>query len=74
VREYRGAATDVPDEPPRRPRLDTEQDLDYLICRQCNSPCYTFEMEKGKLKEAQCIVCGNDDLIMFNLGENEPDE
>ena len=48
--------------------------MDYLVCRQCNSPCYSFEMEKGKLTEAQCAVCGNEDLILFNIGEDQPDE
>ena len=74
MREYRGAPTAVPDQPPRKPLLDTERDVDYLVCRQCNSPCYSFEMEKGKLTEAQCAVCGNEDLILFNIGEDQPDE
>jgi translation initiation factor 2 beta subunit (eIF-2beta)/eIF-5 len=60
--------------PPPKPRTDDELDVDYLVCRQCNSPCYTFEMEKGTLTEAQCLVCGNDDLILFNIGEDQPDE
>ncbi len=63
----------MPDKP-RKPLLDIEQSVDYLVCRQCNSPCYTFEMEKGKLIEAQCLVCGNEDLILFNFGEDLPDE
>jgi hypothetical protein len=60
--------------PPPKPRADDELDVYYLFCRQCNSPCYTFEMEKGTLTEAQCLVCGNDDLILFNIGEDQPDE
>jgi hypothetical protein len=74
VREYGGAATAVPDKERPTAPPDEERDLDYLICRECNSPCYTFEMEKGKLTEAQCLVCGNEDLIQFNIGEEEPDE
>jgi hypothetical protein len=31
-------------------------------------------MEKGKLTDAQCLVCGNDDILLFNLAEDEPDE
>ena len=62
------------DKPPPKPRPDAELDVDYLVCRQCNSPCYTFEMEKGTLTEAQCLVCGNEDLILFNIGEDQPDE
>ena len=62
------------DKPPPKPRPDDELDVDYLVCRQCNSPCYTFEMEKGRPTEAHCLVCGNEDLILFNIGEEEPDE
>ena len=74
MREYRGAATAVVDKPPPKPRDDSERDEDYLVCRQCTSPCYIFEMEKGKLTEAQCTVCGNDDVLLFNIGEELEDE
>lgn len=59
--------------PPKAPD-DEERGLEYLICRECNSPCYVFEMEKGKLTDAQCLVCGNDDILLFNVAEDEPDE
>lgn len=71
MREYLGDATAVPDSKPRKPRPDEERDVDYLICRQCNSPCYVFEMDKGHLQEALCEVCGNDDPLLFNIGEEE---
>jgi len=45
--------------------------VDYLVCRQCNSPCYSFEMEMGSPKEAICTVCGNEDILLFNIGEEE---
>jgi hypothetical protein len=45
--------------------------VEYLMCRQCNSPCYTFEMEKGTIQEAICMVCGNDDILLFNIAEEE---
>ena len=64
----------MPDKERPKPPDEDERELDYLICRECNTPCYTFEMEKGTLTEAQCLVCGNDDLILFNIGEEEPDE
>lgn len=51
----------------RRPAEDRE--VDYLICRQCSTPCYIFEMENGSLKEAQCLVCGNDEVLLFTLGD-----
>ena len=72
VREYFGDATAVPDLPPRRPPTDDErEEVEYLMCRQCNSPCYTFEMEKGTIQEAICMVCGNDDILLFNIAEEE---
>jgi hypothetical protein len=74
VREYFGDATAVPDIPPRKPPPEDEREVDYLICRQCGSPCYVFEMDKGKIQEAQCMVCGNDDILQFNIGEEKEDE
>lgn len=38
---------------------------DYLICLECESPCYVFEWKDGKLKEILCEVCGNDELETF---------
>ena len=35
---------------------------DYLICLECEAPVYLFEWEEGKLTEAQCATCGNEDL------------
>ena len=72
MREYVGDATAVPDLPPRKPQKDDErEEIDYLICRQCNSPCYVFELDKGRIKEAVCEMCGNDDILFFSLAEEE---
>ena len=38
---------------------------DYLICLECESPCYIFEWEDGKVVEATCTVCGNEDPSQF---------
>lgn len=38
---------------------------DYLICLECESPCYSFEWGDGKVKEAICTVCGNEDIESF---------
>ena len=43
---------------------------DYLICLECESPVYTFEWREGRVVEAQCGVCGNDDPSAF-LTEDE---
>jgi hypothetical protein len=63
----------VPEKRPRKP-ADDERDVDYLICRQCNSPCYDFAMEKGVISDVLCEICGNEDPAFFNLGEEEEDE
>lgn len=34
---------------------------DYLVCLECESPCYVFEWRDDKVLEALCQVCGNDD-------------
>ncbi|GMU45145.1 MAG: hypothetical protein DYH17_15125 [Xanthomonadales bacterium PRO6] len=38
---------------------------EYYICLECETPCYTFEEEAGKLIEALCQACGNDDVEKF---------
>jgi hypothetical protein len=38
---------------------------DYLICLNCETPCYVFEWEDDQLTEALCQVCGNDDPEQF---------
>jgi hypothetical protein len=59
---------DLPD-PERPSRSKSEGEIDYLVCRDCGSPCYVFEMEGRSVSEAQCLVCGNDAPARFNLGE-----
>ena len=35
---------------------------DYLICLNCETPCYTFEWSTiDGCKEALCTTCGNDE-------------
>ena len=43
---------------------------EYLICLDCETPCYVFEWEDGELKEALCQACGNDDPDQFALPED----
>lgn len=38
---------------------------DYLVCLECETPCYVFEWRDGKVTEALCQVCGNDDPESF---------
>ena len=46
---------------------------DYIICLECETPCYIFEWEEGILKEAQCLLCGNDDVNQFATEEELED-
>ena len=43
---------------------------EYLICISCETPCYTFEWEKGVLAEALCLVCGADEPDEFVTEED----
>lgn len=43
---------------------------EYLICLDCETPCYVFEWEDGELKEALCQACGNDEPDQFALPED----
>ncbi len=52
---------------------DKDREIDFLICNECNTPCYYFEMEKGALREAQCLVCGNERTELFTLGDDASD-
>lgn len=61
------------DKPPpshRKPQPKEDREVDYLICRQCNTPCYVFEVTDGRIIDATCLVCGNDSTSEFILGED----
>ena len=63
------------DSPPRKPKPDEDREIDYLMCMHCGTPCYVLEMEGSKILEATCLVCGNDEVRMFNVGEEAgPDD
>ncbi|MCP4203317.1 MAG: hypothetical protein GY769_15450 [bacterium] len=38
---------------------------DFLVCLNCETPCYTFEWAEGKLVEILCTVCGNEEPDEF---------
>jgi hypothetical protein len=42
---------------------------EYLICLNCESPCYTFEWVEGEATEARCLVCGNEEPDQFMRDE-----
>ncbi|HVT57572.1 MAG TPA: hypothetical protein VHR45_04155 [Thermoanaerobaculia bacterium] len=43
---------------------------EYLVCLECESPCYVFEWSDGKIGEILCLACGNEDPEQFA----DPDE
>ena len=38
---------------------------EYLICLECETPCYDFSWEDGELSVVLCAVCGNDEVDQF---------
>ena len=43
-------------------------EVDYLVCGECESPCYVFELDlKQQVLSAYCQVCGNDDPSAFRV-------
>jgi hypothetical protein len=38
---------------------------EFLICLECETPCYDFEWHDDKLELILCNVCGNDDPDQF---------
>lgn len=63
------------DSKPRRPPIPAEdREVDFLICRNCGTPSYVFELEQGAISEAQCLVCGNDSVSQFGLGDEAGSE
>jgi hypothetical protein len=42
---------------------------DYVICLECESPVYVFEWSGGRVTEAMCTTCGNDDIGQFATEE-----
>lgn len=43
---------------------------EYLICLECETPCYTFEWAEGHITEAMCMACGNDGIDQFMTEED----
>jgi len=43
---------------------------EFLICLNCESPCYVFEWEKDEAREAVCEVCGNEEVDQFLTPED----
>jgi hypothetical protein len=57
------------DTPPKKGDSKEDREIDYLMCSQCGTPCYVFEMDGTRILEATCLVCGNDEIRLFSIGE-----
>jgi uncharacterized Zn finger protein (UPF0148 family) len=42
---------------------------EYLICIECETPCYVFEWHDGEVTEAFCETCGADEVDVFTTEE-----
>lgn len=46
---------------------------EFLVCLECETPCYDFVWRDDKVKEAMCQACGNEAIDMF-MSEEELEE
>lgn len=46
---------------------------EYVICVECETPVYVFEWANGRVVDAVCPMCANDDPAAF-LSEEELEE
>ena len=47
-----------------------QKSIDYLICKNCASPCYVYDLdEQFGVVDALCHICGNDDASEFQVDE-----
>jgi len=53
---------------------DPEAEIPYLRCKECDTPCYVFETNAGRVREALCIACGNDSVTLFSVGKWDEDD
>ena len=43
---------------------------EYLVCIDCETPCYDFTWENGEPKEVMCMACGEDNPDIFATQED----
>jgi hypothetical protein len=43
---------------------------EYLVCINCESPCYVFEWKDEAPTDVLCEVCGNEDVEEFLTPED----
>lgn len=53
-----------------------EDEIDFVTCSNCESPCYIFELNpQGKVAVGFCAECGNDEPTEFFVpgGDTKPE-
>ena len=53
---------------------DPDKEIPYLRCKECDTPCYVFEVTEGRVYEATCIACGNDSVTLFTVADWDDEE
>lgn len=48
---------------------DSVNSPEYVVCIDCETPCYVFEWAEARLRDALCQTCGNDDVDRFATPE-----
>lgn len=43
---------------------------EFLICLECETPCYVFEWKDGEATAILCEMCGNEDPEQFLTDED----
>lgn len=43
---------------------------EFIVCLECDSPCYTFEWAEGEIADPFCEMCGNDQADQFITEED----
>ena len=38
---------------------------EFLVCVNCESPCYVFELDNDEVSEAVCEACGCEEVDQF---------
>ena len=46
---------------------------EYVVCLECETPCYAFEWDGDKLVEILCPICGNETPDQFARPEDLED-
>ena len=50
-------------------------EIDYLVCRNCETPCYVFEVDaRGRITSAFCRMCGADEPSDFTVPDADDAE